>query len=142
MDSGYFPLEIIDHTADLGAVARGADLNSLFRNAALGMTGLLVSGKPGSPSGSRTVTIDGTDLTDLFVKWLGEILYLLQGEYLITADVSVKSVTPDRLVAEVDLVDFDPARHGIINDIKAVTYHQSLVSKDGALWRGHVIFDL
>jgi SHS2 domain-containing protein len=142
MRSEFLPVEIIDHTADLGIIARGDNLDSLFRNAALGMTRLMVSGACRSDGKAEPVTIEGCDLTDLFVKWLGEILYLLQGEYRIATDARVISVSTDRLEAELDLVDFDPVHHRIDRDIKAVTYHQSMVSNNGVQWLGRVIFDL
>ena len=136
------PFELIDHTADLGIIVQGENIESLFRNAALAMTRIMVSG-PLEPSGrTETLNLEGLDLSDLLVKFLGEILYLLQAEHLIPSDVCINGVSTERLDAELDLVEFDSNRHAIVHDIKAVTYHQALVSNDGAVWRGRVIFDL
>jgi SHS2 domain-containing protein len=139
---GYTPVEILDHTADMGIIARGDDLNSLFRNAALGMTRLIVSGPAGKTDKTEQVVLEGCDLADLLVKWLGEILYFLQGENLVTVDTLVKTVTEDRLEAEVHIAGFDPSRHKMTLDVKAVTYHQSMVWNDGTHWLGRVILDL
>ncbi len=142
MHSDYIPIEVIDHTADMGIIARGATLDSLFRNAALGFTRLIVSVPPAKPDKTKKVMLEGCDPADLFVKWLGEILYFLQGEEMVTVEARIKSVSRDRLEAELDLVGFDPARHEMTLDVKAVTYHQSMVWNDGTLWLGRVILDL
>jgi len=142
MDSDYIPIEVIDHTADMGLIARGRTLNSLFRNAALGFVRLIVSGPPAKADRTRQVLLEGLDPADLFVKWLGEILYFLQGEEMVPVEARIKSVSMDRLEADVDGAAFDPARHEMTLDVKAVTYHQSMVWNDGTLWLGRVILDL
>lgn len=142
MGNDTIPFEFIDHTADLGIIVKGENLESLFRNAALAMTSIVVSGPLEPSDRTETLHVEGADLSDLLVKWLGEILYLLQGERLIPSAVRVNGVSTERLDAELDLVEFDRDRHGIVHDIKAVTYHQAMVSSDGAIWSGRVIFDL
>ncbi|HDR16928.1 MAG TPA: archease [Desulfobacteraceae bacterium] len=142
MDTDYIPIEIIDHTADMGIVARGCDLKSLFRNAALGLVRLIVSGPPVKSDKTEKVMLEGGDAADLLVKWLGEILYLLQGEELVTVEARVKFVSMCILEAELDVAGFDPTRHEMILDVKAVTYHQSMVWNDGNHWLGRVILDL
>jgi len=37
---------------------------------------------------------------------------------------------------------YDPARHRIKQEIKAVTYHQAAVEKTAAGWRARVVFDV
>jgi SHS2 domain-containing protein len=142
MDNDYIPIDVMDHTADMGIMVRGRTLDSLFRNAALGFTQLIITGPPRKADKTRKVMIEGSDPADLFVKWLGEILYFLQGEDLITVEARIKMVSTGRLEAELDLAAFDPVRHEMTLDIKAVTYHQSRVWNDGTLWRGRVILDL
>jgi SHS2 domain-containing protein len=142
MDSDYIPIEVIDHTADMGIVARGRTLESLFRNAALGFTRLIVSGSPAKAGKTKTVRIEGCDKADLFVKWLGEILYSLQGEEMVPVEAHIKRLSRNRLEAELEITAFDPARHKMTLDVKGVTYHESKVWKDGPLWLGRVILDL
>jgi SHS2 domain-containing protein len=142
MDRGYIPLELIDHTADMGIIARGRSLKSLFSNAALGLMQLIVFNTDEKGTEIMPVRIEGCDQTDLFVKWLGEILYLLQGEDMVTVDVRLKTLSTVKLEAEVIATGFDPGRHNVKLDVKAVTYHQSMVWNDGTLWMGRVILDL
>ncbi|MGZ3608142.1 MAG: archease [Syntrophales bacterium] len=37
---------------------------------------------------------------------------------------------------------FDPAKHTINTEIKAVTYHQAAVKEAQGMWTGRVIFDV
>ncbi len=142
MDNDYIPLELIDHTADMGIIARGRSLKSLFSNAALGLMQLIVFSTEEKGTETMPVRLEGCDQTDLFVKWLGEILYLLQGEDMVTVDVRLKTLSTVKLEAEVVATGFDPGRHDVKLDVKAVTYHQSMVWNDGTLWMGRVILDL
>ena len=55
----------------------------------------------------------------------------------------VRQITPKRLRAVLRGEAFDPARHRIIREIKAVTYHQSSVlqTPEGG-WVARVVFDV
>jgi SHS2 domain-containing protein len=102
----------------------------------------MISGQPAKADKTKKIILEGCDPADLFVKWLGEILYLLQGEEIVTVEARIKSVSSERLEAELDLAGFDPVHHEMTLDVKAVTYHQSRVWNDGTLWLGRAIFDL
>ena len=46
------------------------------------------------------------------------------------------------LSAEVMGEVYDPARHELYREFKAVTYHDLRVEKTGGIWRARVIFDV
>ena len=58
------------------------------------------------------------------------------------SSISKVDVRPSRLHAVLETVPFNPERHEIINEIKAVTYHQIEVAEKGDHWEAQVIFDL
>jgi len=127
--------DIVEHTADLGVRFRGRDMSELFTNGALVLTDLLVPAAIRAESARAvTVTVDGEDSVDLLVRWLGEILYLFEGESLVTVDATIETLTPFHLDAAVWTLAFHPARHEPLYGIKAVTYHQAdIAEKDNAL---------
>jgi SHS2 domain-containing protein len=88
------------------------------------------------------ISVSGGDLADLMVRWLGEILYLFEGDDLVVTSISIDSLTPSQLEATLETVPYDPEIHEILNEIKAVTYHQIEVSNKGDIWEARVIFDL
>jgi SHS2 domain-containing protein len=54
----------------------------------------------------------------------------------------IREVSPQRLKVLLRGEPFDPARHRILKEIKAVTYHQASVEKTGDVWVARVIFDV
>ena len=142
MNSTPLTYQIIDHTADLGIIVKGPDVKSLFVLAAQAMTDLMVEGEIRDKIAIRDVLVKGEDFPDLMVRWLGEILYLFEGENLIVNSIEVKSIGPMRLQATLTLASFEPGHHQILREIKAVTYHQIAVDKTEDGWEARVIFDV
>lgn len=133
---------LLDHTADLGIRVWGSDLISLFVNAGTALMQILLNGKSFQKTLPKKITLSGIDLADLMVKWLGEILYLLEGEKLVVTSIRIFDVKASRLEAILETVPFDPEFHEILHEIKAVTYHQIEVVQKKPRWEAQVIFDL
>ena len=133
---------LLDHTADLGIRTWGPDLEKLFENAGMALMDLLISGESSKKAFPKKISLKGDDLADLMVRWLGEILYLLEGEMLVVTSIRMADIRPARLDADLKTVPFDPEIHEILNEIKAVTYHQIEVSERANRWEARIIFDL
>jgi SHS2 domain-containing protein len=134
--------QVLDHTADLGLEVRARDLKALFRAAALAMMDVMVRAPIEKPTESKRISVSALDLPDLLVRWLGEVLYLFQGDGYMVTEVRIDAVVPTHLDATVDLVPFNPERHEILCEIKAVTYHLISVAEGPGLCSARVIFDL
>lgn len=132
----------LDHTADLGIKIHGTDLKNLYEVAGKVLTHLMVGEVPPGKTTPVKISVTGDDLADLMVRWLGEILYLFQGEHLLLTTVCVDTILPSRLEATLETVLFNPKVHEINHEIKAVTYHQIEVADRGDLWESKVIFDV
>ena len=142
MQSDKPDFSFLDHTADLRIVARGTDLKNLFEGAARSMMQIMVRGRSDERTGAIRLAVTGEDLSDLMVRWLGEILYLFEGEKQVVMDVGVDFISPSRLDATLKTVPLDPNLHEILCEIKAVTYHQIQVAEKGDRWEARVVFDL
>ncbi len=142
MNSTPVTYQIIDHTADLGIIVKGPDVKSLFILAAQAMTDLMVRGDIRDKTAIRDVSVEGEDFPDLMVRWLGEILYLFEGENFIVHSIQIKSISPIQLKSTLSLSSFEPKYHQILREIKAVTYHQISVDKSDDGWEARVIFDI
>jgi len=140
-DERYFT--IIDHTADLGLRIRGETLERLFENAAQAMLNVMVKAPALQPTETVSVGLDGRDLEDRLVRWLGEVLYWFQGGKKLMVHAHVLSLSPGHLEAKLDTIPYDPDKHEILCEIKAVTYHQiEIIQKNNKLWEASVIFDV
>jgi SHS2 domain-containing protein len=143
MDSGKPDFSLLDHTADMGILVRGINLKNLFEEAAKSMMYIMLTQTPGlKATHAVKVSIKGADLPDLMVRWLGEILYLFEGEKTVVTDTFVSAIFPSRLEAKLQTIPFDPAFHEILREIKAVTYHQIEVEEKDDRWEARIIFDL
>ena len=142
MKSIYTFYKILDHTADLGMIVKGKDLPTLFKNAGTALLDIIVSGNSHESSKSINLNITGMDLPDLMVRWLGEILYVFEGEGFIASSTKIHSVSTNNLEATLFTVAFDPEAHKILTEIKAVTYHGIEVAEKAGIWEARVIFDL
>jgi len=134
--------EILEHTADVGLRAFGGDLAAVYENAARGMLSLMVSPASVRPAEEETLTVRGADAVNLLVEWLHEILFRFDARGRVYAEVRVEEIAEWRLCARLLGEAFDPERHEVIDEIKAVTYHAARVAREGNRWVAEVLFDV
>jgi SHS2 domain-containing protein len=134
--------KIIDHTADFGLHVFGTDPQDLFANAALAMFEQITDPQTVNAAPSLTVRVEGSDWPDLMVNWLRELLFLWSGRQLLVGAIDIQQVSDERISAVISTEPFDPQRHPIQTEIKAVTYHQIQVKCGSTGWEAKIIFDV
>ena len=136
--------EFFEHTADVGAIVRGATLPRLFENAARATFDLVVDRRTVRPRRRARVEVEGSSLEDLLVRWLSELLYRSGKLGWLFSTFRVERVDRLRLRARgVALGEpSDPARHVVRREIKAVTYHQIRLVRGRSAWRVRIVFDV
>jgi SHS2 domain-containing protein len=127
MEKSY---QILEHPADLGIAACGNTLNEAFEAAAEGLVSLMIDLNSVLPEESRSIKLTAGDWEQLLVKWLGEILYLVDGEKFIPMEFKIINLSENALQAEVHGEKLSLEKHLTRMDVKAVTYHQILVNHD------------
>jgi len=134
--------EILDHTGDIGIIVYGRDLNELFFNAGRAFTSLLTNLNRIRTTLDRTIVLESKNLEELMVAWLGELLYLFDAKALLFRKFYLEKVNRYSLRATARGELFQPERHLLKREIKAVTYHQVKVENKDGRWQGRIIFDL
>ena len=142
MDSNSATFTLLDHTADLGIMVTGSNLSDLFEKAAHSMMQIMIQERPAGKTRSLQLSVSGQDHADLMVRWLGEILYLFQGEDKIITSAEISSISKSRINATLQTVPFNPKQHEVLAEIKAVTYHRIEVICEKGCWKATIIFDL
>jgi SHS2 domain-containing protein len=142
MDNDKLDFSVLDHTADLRIRIRGKDLRDLFEKAAKSMTHVMVKGVSSENADTLELSVQGTDLSDLMVRWLGEILYLFEGEHQVVTAVKINAISPTYLDATLKTVPFDLNLYEVLCEVKAVTYHQIEVVQEDDRWETRVTLDL
>ena len=133
---------LLDHTADLGVEVTAADPGTLFAEAGLALFSLITTPDALEKRETRTIAATGEDFTDLLVNWLRELLHLWNGDQLLVCGLVVDRVQPTAIRGKAAVDRFDPHRHPMENEIKAVTYHQARVETAGGKWSARFIVDI
>jgi SHS2 domain-containing protein len=134
--------EVFEHTADLGLRIRAGDLDTLFTEAARALFSVLVE-NPASvqPRQRLDVALPPDDREYLLFDWLREMLFRFDGEHLLFSRFEVH-VGDDGLKGTAWGEPFDPARHALAHEIKAITYHGLRVEKTTDGWLAELIVDI
>jgi len=139
MESGF---RILEHPADMGIEASGADLREAFRQAALGLISIVVDPSSVHLSVQKEISVEGSDVENLLVRWLSEILYLYDGEDYIAGSIEIVKLSPTTLNAKLNGEFVDEQKHRLKMDVKAVTYHQLSVAQGPAGSTVRVFLDI
>lgn len=118
--SGY---RIVEHPSDLGIEASAATMEGAFARAAEGLMSVVVDPATVVPRESRPVSLPAMDEERLLVRWLGEVLFLYDGEGFVSARFDVARASEAGLDAVAHGERLDPLRHALRLDVKAATYH-------------------
>ena len=133
--------EILNHTADVGIIAYGADLKQAFANAAKGLFSLITDLGKVKEVLHRDTELTATDEESLLVEWLNELIYQFDTEGLIFKRFDISRLDNTRLKARGYGEKVDRSRHRLKMGVKAATYHMLKVDKgDGC--RVQVLFDI
>ena len=134
--------EIIDHTADVGIIAYGADVEELFSNAALALFSLITGLESIEEKMHLNLKVNSDDRDSLLVEWLNELIYLFDVEHILFNRFDIESLTHNQLKAICYGETFDPMKHKIKVGIKAATYHMLKLDKNGGGYKAQIIFDI
>lgn len=134
--------EYIDHTADMGIRGFGKTFLEAIVNVAQGMFAAIHDMKYVDAVESKPVDITAATAEDLVVQFLSYLLYLHDAEKFITKEYQIEVKDPNRIQGMLCGERFNPNKHYIYDEIKAVTYHQLQVEQNDKGWMIQVICDL
>ena len=134
--------EICDHTADVGIRVRAATLDELMADAARGFSEV-VAGDVGQIRSvvEESFRVAGTDPAWLLGDWITELHAAFELRRMLFRDFSV-TVDETGLQATARGERFDPSRHELAHEVKAVTQHELDVHRTAAGWESFFILDI
>jgi SHS2 domain-containing protein len=136
------PYRLLDHTSDIKVEIHGDDLKELFTNAATCLFDLILDIDKVRETQSVPLSLKSTDLSELFLDWLRELLFLFSTRSLAIRRVEIGSIETTQIKATVFGEEFSQERHGLKIEIKTPTYHQYRIDKTDQGYRATVIFDV
>ena len=133
---------ILSRSSDLLIKVFGGTHAELFANSAFALFDLITDIGKVEIRERLSLEVEGVNRDDLMVNWMRELLYLYQGSGYLLREFLVHEARDNYVRGEVCGEKFDPDRHEIQRDIRAVAYHQSRMDKTGDQWTAQVIFEL
>jgi SHS2 domain-containing protein len=119
-----FEFELLEHTSDIGVLARGATREEALRAASHGLVSILANPAGFRPLEERYFKAPGRDDAAQIVNWLNEILFFFDTESMVFVEFTIDSWTSDEITGRAKGERFDIDRHEFRAAAKAATYHQ------------------
>lgn len=136
--------EIFEHTADLGLRITAPTLESLLADAACGLFEVIAGDLAqihAIPGCSEPFHVAGTDPVWLLFDWMAELhaAFELRRMLFCRFDVTLDAVG---LHAVAHGEPYDPQRHTLAHEIKAITQHELSVTETSTGWEATLIVDI
>jgi SHS2 domain-containing protein len=130
---------VIEHEADMGLEIYGKNLAELFMHAGAALFSLITDPEKTEARFTRQITVDNED--GALVVFLNDLLYLWDTERFIPGTFSVLEKT-----GRFDIVmtgeTFDPGKHHVYREVKAVTYHKFAIQQENNLLKATIFLDI
>jgi len=128
--------------SELAVKVTGGSQADLFANSALALFDVMSDVEKIEIKERLPLEVEGADRDDLLVNWMRELLYLYQRSGFLLKEFVIREVKDTSVKAVVCGEKNDPDRHEIKQEIAAVAYHQSRMTKTGSQWTAQLIFEV
>ena len=112
---------IEDLTSDVMFEAYGKNLKELFENSALALFSIMCKVEEIKGEESKVVNVKGSDVEDLMINWLQELIGLVDTEEMFFSKFKIEKITETNLKAKVYGEEIRPEVGEVV--VKAVTYY-------------------
>jgi SHS2 domain-containing protein len=134
--------QLLEHTSDIGILARGSTREEALVEASRGLVSILVDPAAFRPLEERFFKAPGSDDAAQVINWLNEILFFFDTEGMVFAEFSVDSWTPFEIVGHARGERLDIDRHEFRTAVKAATYHQFESHPTPGGWEFRIFVDV
>jgi SHS2 domain-containing protein len=133
--------KFINHTADVAITVRGGDLQSLFKNSGDALIDLLFNDGEIKGINTYTITAEGDNEEELLINFLRELFFQFAVYRVVLKEIEFEEFSKTGVTAKVTGEEYDPNRHKLNIDIKAVTYHNVEIKKADDELTVSIVFD-
>ena len=134
--------ELREHTADVAVAARGRTLGEAFAAVADGLAAAMCDEIPAAGGGRQDVSVRAEDRESLLFDYLDELIYRRDVESVLPVDHEARVERSDgawRLTGSFRGIPFEEV---VARDVKAVTYSEMRIARDGEAWTAYVVLDV
>ena len=131
--------ELLEHTGDIKLKIYGNDFTDLLKNAGYALSDLVLPGINKSEI-NHEFRIEGDSNEQLLVRFLNELVYLIQSENLIFREFDIEEVDSRiHVICKGGKIEPDDCPD---YDVKAATYHDLSIEKTDSGFSAQVILDI
>ena len=134
--------ELLEHTSDIGILARGSTREEALLVASEGLANILVNPAGFRPLEERYFKAGGPDEAALILNWLNEIVFFFDTEGMVFVEFEIQSWTQNEILGRAKGERFDIDRHEFRTAVKAATYHQFESHRTAHGWEIRVFVDV
>lgn len=134
--------EVFEHTADLGIRVSAPTLDLLLADAARAVTAVIAGDAAQvEPRQEDLFHVSGTDPVWLLADWVAAVLAAFEIRRMLYRDFVV-TIVPTGLEARARGEVYDPGRHTLAHEVKAVTQHLLDVRHTARGWQATFVVDI
>ena len=132
--------KFLDHTADIKFQAYGKTLEETYENSALALFNSIYDKKVKQTKKIK-FNVKGRDMENLMYNFLEEFVFLFDAKHFLPSKVKVK-IDKTRKKNEAEVYGDSSEDYDIQMQIKAVTYNDMFIKKQGNKWISQVVLDI
>ncbi len=132
--------KFLEHTADVKFQAFGKSLEECFVNCTLAMKETVCGKLKVRGEIKKKISVRGKDNESLLYNFLEEFLFLLDAEDFLIGGIGELKIQGGKLTATV--LGGKAEDYKFTNSVKAVTYNEMFVKRDGKKWVAQVVLDV
>jgi len=136
--------EYLEHTADLKIRATGKTLEEALSESAKAVFGAIAGKSRVEPRLEKELTIIVREPQTLVHDFLGKLIYIFSTEHILFSEfeLNLKEAIGYKLKVKARGEPYDPKKHKLVKEVKAVTYHDMKVQEEeDGTWRIEVVCD-
>lgn len=134
--------KFLEHTADIKFQAFGNSLEKTFENSALALKESITEKIKIKPLIEKNINIKGEDLPSLLYNFLEEFLFLLDSESFLFSKIQEIKIDQKNLILKAIVLGDKAENYDFSNNVKAITYNDIFVKKQGKEWIAQIVIDV
>lgn len=127
-------------TADIAVDIEAPTLNKLFEEAGVSFSECTAELDKVEEKIEKEIVLEAENTEKLLFKFLEELVFIKDTELLIFKKFNCK-IENNKLICKARGEELNQKKHEVLDDIKAITYHQFKVRKEKN-WKARIIFDI
>ncbi len=136
------PYEFLEHTADTQVECRAETFTGLLETAARALYAVALNGLRETDNVQQVVRVEGASREEVLVRFLQELLYLLDAVHFVATRFSWEQAGREALKFAARLEGYRCAPDERAVEIKSATYHDLEVRETEGGFVARVIFDV